>query len=327
MRRRDFIAGLGIAAAAWPVAARGQPAALPIVALVSVSSRDAFKDQEAAFLSGLEESGYIDSRNVTIEYHWLEGRYDRIPALVADLVRRRVAVIATPSAVTAAVAAKGATTTIPIVFGVGEDPVKLGLIQSFAHPGGNATGVNFLNNEGISKRLGLLHQLVPKVTSVGVLINPATEALTDQLREAQNTGSLIGLSITVLKASTSTEIEEAFATLVRERISALLITGNTYFSSRLTQFSTLAARHGIAAAFSSPSFARLGGLMSYGTDTVETWHQVGTYTGRILKGAKPAELPVVQSTKFKFVINMQTARALGIEVSPGILSSADEVIE
>ena len=265
---------------------------------------------------------------MTVEYHWLEGQYDHLPSLMADLVRRRVTVIATPGGNLTAQAAKAATTTIPIVFGVGEDPVKLGLVASLARPGGNVTGTNYFFQEIAAKRLGLLHELVPKAVRVAVLVNPAnapTAAAT--LRDIPEAARAIGLQIQVLNASTSREIEAAFATLVRERADALFVATDTFFISRRVQFATLAARYGIPAIYSTREEVAAGGLLSYGTDNMEMFHQVGVYTGQILKGAKPADLPVLQSTKFEFVINLQTARALNIDVPAQLLARADEVIE
>ena len=282
----------------------------------------------AAFRKGLNETGYVEGQNVTVEYHWLDGQYDRLPPLMADLVRRRVAVIATPGSNPAALAAKAATTTIPIVFGVGEDPVKLGLVASLARPGGNATGINFFVAEVAAKRLGLLHDLVPKAVRIAVLVNPANASSAEAtLRDIPEAARAIGLQIQVLNASTSREIEAAFATLVRDRADALFVAPDGFFISRRVQFATLATRHGIPAAYSSREDVEAGGLMSYGTDGLDMFRQVGVYTGQILKGAKPADLPVLQSTKFEFVINLQTARALGIEVPNSIQLLADEVIE
>jgi putative ABC transport system substrate-binding protein len=327
VRRREFI-GLVGGAAAWPLAARAQQPAMPVVGLITAGSLDTSARYLGAFHAGLGEIGYVESRNVTIEYHWLEGQYDRLPALIAELVRRRVAVIAAPGNTAAALAAKAATATIPIMFGVGDDPVRLGLVASLARPGGNLTGMNFFTAEAVPKRLGLLHELVPKANRVAVLVNPSNIANAEAaLREVQNAARMIGLSIDILKASTSREIEEAFATMVRERIEALFIGGDGYFGSRRLQLATLATRHGIATSYVTREFVQAGGLMSYGPDSADMWHRVGIYTGQILKGAKPADLPVVQSTKFEFVINMQTARALGIEVPPTLLATADEVIQ
>jgi putative tryptophan/tyrosine transport system substrate-binding protein len=324
MKRREFIALVGGAAAGWPLSARAQQAAMPVVGVVNAGSLGASASRSAAFRKGLSEIGYIDGQNATVEYHWFSGQYDRLPALMADLVRRRVAVIATP----AALAAKAATTTIPIVFGVAEDPVKLGLVSSLARPGGNATGTNVFLWEVAAKRLGLLHELVPKAVRIAVLINPGNVPSAEAtLRDLPEAARAIGLQIQVLNASTSGEIEAAFATLARDRADALVVAPDTFLISRRVQFATLAARHGIPAAYSTREEVEAGGLMSYGTDIPDMWRQVGIYTGQILKGAKPADLPVVQSTKFEFVINLQTARALGIEMPPTLLARADEVIE
>jgi putative ABC transport system substrate-binding protein len=279
-----------------------------------------------AFRKGLAEAGYNDGQNVTVEYHWLEGQYD-LPALMADLIRRQVAVIATPGNV-AALAAKAATATIPVVFGVGEDPVQLGLVASLARPGGNATGINFFSNELIAKRLRLLHDLTPKAIRIAVLVNPVNAQSTEAaVRDVRNAAPTLGLQIQVLNASTIGEIDAAFATLESDRPDALFVAPDAFFVSRAVQFVTLTARDKIPAAYSLRAYVAAGGLMSYGADFTDSFRQVGDYTGKILKGAKPADLPVLQSTKFEFVINMQTARALGIEVPPGVLSIVDEVIE
>ena len=328
LRRREFISLLGGAAAAWPLAARAQQAAMPIVGLVGPRSPEESTRLGAAFRKALYETGYIEAQNVMVEYHWLEGKYDRLPALMADLVRRRVAVIATPAFTAAAPVAKAATTTIPIVFGVAEDPVKLGLVASFAQPGGNATGINFLAAEVMAKRLGLLHDLVPKAIRIAVLINLANAPTAETtLRETSEAAHHLGLQIQILNASSSREIEAAFATLVRERPDALFIAPDGFFTSRRVQFVTLAAHQRVPAAYPQREFVEVGGLMSYGSDISDVYRQVGVYTGQILKGAKPADLPVVQSSKFEFVINLQTARALGLEVPLGLTAGADELIE
>jgi len=326
--RRDFITLLGGAAAAWPLAARAQQPAMPVIAFVSGRSLEGSMRFADAFRKGLNEAGYVEGQNVTVEYYWLDGQYDRLPSLMADLVRRRVAVIASPGSNPAALAAKAATTTIPIVFGVGEDPVKLGLVASLARPGGNATGINFFVAEVLAKRLGLLHQLVPKAVRIAVLVNPANASTAEAtLRDIPEAARAIGLQIQVLNASTSREIEAAFATLARDRAEALYVAADGFFTSRRVQFATLAMRYAVPMAHSARETVEAGGLMSYGTDIGDMYHRVGVYTGRVLKGAKPADLPVLQATRFEFVINLQTARALGLEVPNSIQLLADEVIE
>jgi putative tryptophan/tyrosine transport system substrate-binding protein len=323
--RRKLLATLGGVAAAWPLAARAQQPAVPVVGFVNAGSSDA--PLAAAFRKGLNEAGYVEGQNVTVEYQWLEGQFDRLPALMADLARRRVAVIATPAGNAAALAAKAATMTIPIVFGVGDDPVKLGLVASLARPGGNLTGINFFATELGAKRLALLHELVPKAVRIAVLVNPANIGSTESIRNMPEAARAMGLQIQVLNASTSREIEAAFATLVRDRAEALYIAGDVFFTSRRVQFVTLAAHHRIPASYASRQAVEAGGLMAYDSDRVDMYRQVGIYTGQILKGAKPADLPVLQSTKFEFVINMQTARTLGIEVPLHLQQLADVVIE
>jgi putative tryptophan/tyrosine transport system substrate-binding protein len=325
MRRRDFITLLG-GAAAWPVAALAQQ--VPVVGFLNAGSAATDARTAVAFRKGLNETGYVEGQNVTVEYHWLEGQYDRLPSLLADLVRRRVAVITALGSAPAALAAKAATTTIPIVFSVAQDPVKLGLVASLARPGGNATGINFFTQEVVAKRLGLLHALVPKAVRVAVLVNPANASNTEAtLREVKEAAPTMGLQIQILNAATIGEIDAAFATLARERPEALFVAPDAFLSSRRVQFVTLTARDRIPASFSNRETVAAGGLMSYGTDSPEVYRQVGIYTGSILKGERPADLAVTQSTKFEFVINLQTARALNIEVPPSLLAIADEVIE
>jgi putative tryptophan/tyrosine transport system substrate-binding protein len=327
MRRREFIAGLG-GAAAWPLAARAQQAAMPMVGFVHGGSSDAFADRVRAFRKGLGETGHVEGQNVTVEYHWLDGQFDRLPALMADLVRRHVAVIATPALSLAAIAAKAATPTIPIVFSVGDDPVKLGLVASLARPGGNATGFNSFSSEVTTKRLGLLYQLVPKAVRIAVLVDPTVGSVAETTaRQVQEAARTMGLQLNLLTASTSHEIDAAFATLARERADALFVGASPFFVGRRVQFATLAARDRIPAAYEVRDYVAAGGLMSYGTDNGDGYRQVGVYTGNILKGAKPADLPVMQATKFEFLINLQTARLIGIDIPEMLLATADEVIE
>jgi ABC-type uncharacterized transport system substrate-binding protein len=328
MRRRELIALLGVAAAARPLAARAQQPAMPVIGFVDLGSAVTSAHFAAAFRNGLNETGYSDGKNVSIEYHWLEGQYDRLPALMAELVGRRVAVIATPVSIPASLAAKAATTAIPIVFGVGEDPVKLGLVANLARPGGNATGVNFFVGEVVPKRLGLLRDLMPAAVRIAVMINPGNVVLAETtMREVQKAAGALGLQIEVFEASTSREIDAAFAAIARARAEALFVAPDAFFVSRRVQLVTLAARNGIPATYSSRYYTEVGGLMSYGADVLDSIRQAGVCAGKILNGAKPAELPVTQSTKFELVINLQTARALGLEVPPGLLTAADEVIE
>jgi putative ABC transport system substrate-binding protein len=325
MKRRQFVMLIG-GAAAWPLGARAQQPAMPVVGFLDSGSPNTSARYVDAFRKGLNETGYVEGQNVTVEYHYLEGQYDRLPALVADLVRRRVAAIATVS-IAAALAAKAAIATIPIVFGVADDPVQLGLVASLARPGGNATGINFLGQELVAKRLGLLHELVPKAVRVAVLVNPTNPGAEAALRDTKEAAPTIGLQIQILNATTIGEIDAAFATLARGRPDALFVAPDGFFGSRSVQFATLTAVNKIPASFANRDVVAAGGLMSYGTDLADRYRQIGVYIGRILKGAKPADLPVQQSTKFEFVINLQTARALGIEVPPGLLATADEVIE
>jgi len=328
MKRREFITLLGGAAAAWPLAAGAQETAMPVVAFVTPSERDSFPPHYvAAFRKGLSDTGYIEGQNVSVEYHWLEGRYDRLPALMADLVRRQVAVIATPGGSLAALAAKAATATIPVVFGVAENPVSIGLVASLARPGGNLTGINFFLGEVVAKRLGLLHELVPKAVRIAVLVNPANIASTESIRDIPEAARTLGLQVQVLKASTGPEIDAGFSAMVRDRADALFIAPDAFFVSRRVQFATLAARDRVPTSCVNREMVEAGLLMSYGANIADMFLQVGIYTGDILKGTKPADLPVLQSTKFEFVINLQTAKALGIEVPLPVQQLADEVIE
>ena len=325
--RREFITLLG-GTAAWPLAARAQQPTMPVVGFINGGSADASARFVTAFRQGLSQTGFVEGQNLGVEYHWLEGKYDQLPALMADMVRRRMALIATPASGPAARAAKAATSTIPIVFSVAQDPVQLGLVASLSRPGGNATGLNFFNREVAGKRLRLLHELVPKAVRVAVLLNPANAGSAKaNLREVQEAAPAIGLQIQILKATTIGEINAAFASFARERPDALFLASDGFFTDRRVQFATLTARDRIPASGAESQFVKAGLLMSYGTDYTETFRQVGDYAGRILKGEKPAELPVIQSSKFEFVLNLQTAQALNIEVPAGVLSIADEVIE
>ena len=330
MRRREFILALGGAVAApsllWPRAARAQPPSIPIVGYVHSDSPQTAAGLLAAFREGLSETGYVEGQNVAIEYRWAENDLSRIPELVADLVRRRVAVIATPGSSAAALAAKAATTTIPIVFSLGLDPVQLGLVDSLSRPGGNITGVNSMSNELVAKRLGLLHELLPTATRFAVLVNPKNPTTESLKKDVEVAAAAIGPQIEFFTASTGVDIDTAFASLV-QRADALLVHPDNLFINRRIQLTTLAARHAVPAIYPLRPDAEAGGLMSYGTKLADAHRQAGVYTGRILKGAKPADLPVVQPTKFEFVINLQTARALGIEVPNSLLLVADETIE
>ncbi len=325
MRRREFVAGIG-SVAAWPLAAQAQQAARPIIGFVSLVSANGWASYLAAFRKGLGETGYVEGQNVTVEYHYLEGQFDRLPALMADLVHRRVAVIATPTE-PEAIAAKAATATIPIVFGVGEDPVKLGLVTSLARPGGNATGINLFSVEVMAKRLGLLHELVPKAVRVAALVNPANGSTKLFLPELEEAARAMGMQFRILNASTIGEIEAAFATLARERPDALFVATDSFLFSRHVQVTTLAARERIAAVCPSRDWVAAGGLMSYGTGNADRLRQIGVYAGKILNGTKPADLPVLQPTKFELVINLKAAKALGLTVPETLLATADEVIQ
>jgi putative ABC transport system substrate-binding protein len=325
VRRREFITLLGGAVVTWPLAARAQQRPMPVVGFLGVSQPSSIVTM---FLQGLGELGYVEGKNVAIEYRWADGRYDRFPELAADLARRRVSVIAAPGSPLSALAAKAATTTIPIVFGVAEDPVKRGLVASLARPGGNLTGINFLTGELTAKRLALQHELVPAATRVGVLVNPSdatrSAAIVKDVEEAART---MGLQLDVHEASSGREIEAAFGRFVRARIEALFVSPDAFFNSRRVQLATLAIRHVIPASFAVRDYAEAGGLMSYGTNVSHMYRQAGVYTGRILMGAKPADLPVEQSTKFELVLNLPTARMLNLEIPPTLLARADEVIE
>jgi ABC-type uncharacterized transport system substrate-binding protein len=328
MRRRAFISLLGSAAASWPLAIHAQQPALPVVGLLDPRSPDALADRLRGFRQGLKDAGFVEGQNVAIEYRWAENQMDRLPELAADLVRRQVAVIVTPGGLGSALAAKAATTTIPIVFLVADDPVKLGLVASLARPEGNLTGVNFFSGELTAKRLGLLRELVPAAARVAVLVNPANPVNAETTsREAAMAARAIGLQIQVFNASTSAEINAAFATFERERPHGVFVGLDPFFNSRRVQLVQLATRYAVPASYPARDFAEAGGLMSYGANVTDAWRQAGAYVGRILKGAKSADLPIVQSSKFELVVNTETARMLGLTVPPTLLARADEVIE
>ena len=323
--RRAFITLLGGAAAAWPLAAQAQQPAMPVIGFLTPTSPDAQADRLRGFRQGLKETGHIEGENVTIVYRWAENQLDRVPELVADLVHRKVAVIATAGD-HIALAAKAATTTIPIVFVAGEDPVRLGLVTSLARPGGNMTGVNIFVNEVVAKRLELLRELVPGVARVAVLSSPVVST-ESTLRDMAAAARAMGMQVQVFNANTGGEIDASFATLVRERPHAIFVTGAPLFTSQRVQLVLLATRHAIPATYAGRQFPEIGGLMSYGANLADAWRQVGLYAGHILKGAKAADLPVVQVSKLELVINAQAAKVLGLTVPPQLIARADEVIE
>jgi putative ABC transport system substrate-binding protein len=325
--RREFITLLG-GAAAWPLVARAQQPAMPLIGLLDPRSPEALSDRLRGFRQGLNEAGYLEGQNVSIAYRWAENRMERLPALAADLVSRQVNVIVTPGGLASALAAKAATTTIPVLFVVADDPARLGLVDSLARPSANVTGINFFTGELTAKRLEHLRELVPTAKSVTLLVNPANAANADTaLRETESAARAFGLQIEILKAGTIQQINEVFATLGRERPDAILVGLDPFFNSRRDQLVQLATRLGLPASYPARDFVEAGGLISYGANIADAWRQVGVYAGRILKGAKPADLPVVQSSKFELSINVQTARMLGLEVPPTLLARADEVIE
>jgi putative tryptophan/tyrosine transport system substrate-binding protein len=328
LKRRQFISLLGGAAVTWPVAARAQQPTIPVVGYVHSDSPQTVASLLAAFREGLSETGYVEGQNVAIEYRWAQNDLSRIPELVADLVRRRVDVIAAPGSSAVALAAKAATTTIPIVFSLGLDPVQLGLVASLSRPGGNITGVNSMSNELVAKRLGLLHELLPTAIRFGVLVNPQNPTTDESLKkDVEAAAAAIGPQIDFFTASTGAEIDTAFGSLLQRRADALVVHPDNLFINRRVQLITLAARHAVPAMYPLRPDAEAGGLMSYGTKLADAHRQAGVYTGRILKGAKPADLPVVQPTKFEFIINLQTAKTIGLKVPPTLLARTDEVIE
>ena len=327
MRRRQFISLLGSAAAAWPLAARAQQAALPVVGFVYPSVPELSAGIVAAFRKGLNETGFVEGRNVTIEFRFGYNDIAQLPKLAADLVDRRVAVIATPGSTPSALAAKAATATIPIVLGIGPDPVEIGLVASLNRPGGNITGITSMNAELGAKRLGLLHELLPSAVRFAVLVNPNNRNAEPLTRDAQATASAIGREIEIFAASSAREIDAAFVSLLQKRADALLVSPDPLFDSRRVQLVTLATHHRLPTIYSFRENVEIGGLMSYGSSATERDRQVGIYAGRILKGEKPADLPVIRADKFEFVINLQTASVLGLDVSPTLLALAHEVIE
>jgi putative ABC transport system substrate-binding protein len=325
MRRRDFISLVALGAAAWPLAARAQQV-LPTIGFLDSRLPDAVTDRLRGFRQGLKDTGYVEGENVRIEYRWAENQLDRLPMLAAELVRQKVNVIAATGGQNVALAAKAATVTIPIVFGVTDDPVPYGLVASHSRPGGNATGVNFLIAELGSKQLGLLHELIPAAARVGLLVNPKFGA-TERAIRVTAAASTMRLQVDVVQASDSPEIESVFETLVRNKADALLVGPDPFLASRRLQLAILAARHALPTVYNVREYPEAGGLMSYGANVRDEYRQIGVYVGRILKGAKRADLPVVQSSKLELVINLPTARALGLTVPPQLLARADEVIE
>jgi putative ABC transport system substrate-binding protein len=327
MQRRKFIALLGGAAAAWPLATSAQQPTMPVIGFLHLGSAKSFEGIVAAFRQGLKEAGYIEGQNVAIEFRWADGDYGRLQPLAIELVRLQVTVIVAGGSEATALAVKAATSTIPVVCNVGSDPVKLGLVASLNRPGGNITGVNILTSELGAKRVGLLHDLAPTTSVFAYLVNPNFPSTAINTKEVEDAARLLGLKVVLLKASSKSDIDAAFASIREKRISALLVGSDPFFNSARDQFVALAARDAIPTIYEQREFAAAGGLMSYGTNLEDSYRVMGNYTGRILKGERPADLPIVQSAKFELVINLKTAKAIGVAVSPGLLTAADEVIE
>jgi putative tryptophan/tyrosine transport system substrate-binding protein len=325
--RRNFINLIGGAAVSWPLAARAQRPVMPVIGFLHSASADAFARQVSEFQQGLRDNGYVEGQNVVIEYRWADGRSDRLATLAADLVRRHVAVIAALGGNNPTLAARAATRTIPIVFNTGVDPVRSGLVPSLSRPGGNVTGVSFLVEELGAKTLGLLHELVPNATVIGVLINPSNPEAEHEITVMQEAARTLGLRLEIMRAATANDIDNAFPVLLERRVGALIVIADPFFGSRSAQLVELAAHSRIPTAYYRREYAEAGGLMSYGTSANEAYRQVGNYVARILKGAKPADLPVYQVVKFEFVINLKAAKALGLDVPPGLSARADQVVE
>ena len=326
MRRREFFGVLG-GAAAWPFAARAQQPAMPVIGYLHVSSPLARRDQLVAFHRGLNEAGFVEGRNVAVEYRWAEDRYDRLPELVSDLIRRRVTVIVTPAGTAAALAAKGLTTTTPIVFSTEVDPVRTGLVASLNRPGGNVTGIAAMGAEVATKQLGLLHELVPGATRFGVILNPTSPVAEPMLTDTLSAVSAIGRQIEAFSVRSNSDIDGAFASLAQKRVDGLIVAPNVLFITRRVQFITQAARHAVPVIYWLREFVEAGGLMSYGSSILDRERQLGIYAGRIIKGERPADMPVLRASKFEFVINLQTAKTIGLDIPPTLLARADEVIE
>jgi len=327
MRRRDFIKAIAASPAAWPLAARAQQPGMPVIGFLHSGAAPTRTDLLSQFRQGLTEHGYSEGRNVNVEYRWADDHFDRLPALAADLVSRQVNVIVTPGSTPATLAAKAATSTIPIVFGVGIDPVKFGLVVSFNRPIGNLTGVTFMSSVLLAKQIDLLHKLAPNATLIGFLVNPNFPDTEDQLNVAFPAADAIGLKLITGKASDEANFDQAFSTLVQQHIGALLVQTDPFFFTQRKRLAILGSSYALPVLYGLQEFVSAGGLMSYGANTGDTWRLVGVYTGRILKGEKPEDLPVIQSNRFELVINLKTAKALGIKISGDLLSLADEVIE